>query len=59
LNNGSDSATQYSQYQDYTKTKKESIEADIEHRNLRGLTKEQYFEIKQQFDQFDKVQSHL
>jgi len=57
LNNGSDCATQLSQYQDYTKTKKESIEADIEHRNLRGLTKENYVEIKQQFDQFDKDKS--
>jgi len=57
LNNGSDCVTQLGQYQDYTKTKKESIEADIEHRNLRGLTKENYVEIKQQFDQFDKDKS--
>jgi hypothetical protein len=57
LNNGSDCATQLAQYQDYTKGKKESIEADIEHRNLRGLTRENYTEIKQQFDQFDKDKS--
>jgi actinin alpha len=57
LNNGSDCSTQLSQYQDYTKSKKDSIEADIEHRNLRGLTKETYVEIKQQFDQFDKDHS--
>lgn len=57
LNNGSDCTIQHTQYQDYTKTKKASIEADIEHRNLRGLTREQYTEIKQQFDQFDKDKS--
>jgi len=57
LNNGTDCANQFKQYNDYTATKKADIQADIEHRNLRGLTKEQYVEIKQQFDQFDKDKS--
>jgi len=52
-----DCAAQFSQYQDYTKAKKATIAADIEHRNLRGLTKETYEEIKQQFAQFDKNKS--
>jgi len=54
LSNGNDCAVQFTGYTEYAATKREMLAADIEYRNLRGLTKETYDEIKQQFDQFDK-----
>jgi len=57
LNNAPDCEVQFKQYQEYTKSKQEMLEGEIEFLALRGLTKEQYAEIKQQFDQFDKDKS--
>jgi len=54
LNNADDCATQFTQYQGYVATKKQMLEADIEYKELRGLTKETYAEMKAQFEQFDK-----
>jgi Ca2+-binding EF-hand superfamily protein len=57
LNNAPDCEVQHKQYQEYTKSKQEMLEGEIEFLALRGLTREQYVEIKQQFDQFDKDKS--
>lgn len=57
LNNASDCGVQHKQYEEYTKSKQEMLEGEIEFVALRGLTREQYDEIKQQFDQFDKDKS--
>jgi len=54
LNNGKDAAVQFEQYQEYMKTKKAMTEAELEYRELRGLTRQDYEDMKKQFDQFDK-----
>jgi actinin alpha len=54
LNNAPDCGVQYQQYGGYTKSKQDMLEGEIEFLALRGLTKEQYVELKTQFDQFDK-----
>merc|ERR1712194_670118 len=38
----------------YMDTKAKMLEAEIEHKLLRGLTKEQYDDMKVQFNEFDK-----
>jgi len=57
LNNAPDCGVQHKQYEEYTKSKQEMLEGEIEFLALRGLTREQYVEVKQQFDQFDKDHS--
>jgi len=57
LNNATDCGVQHKQYEEYTKSKQEMLEGEIEFLALRGLTREQHLEVKQQFDQFDKDKS--
>lgn len=57
LNNGVDADVQFTQYTEYIANKKRMTEDEIEFKQLRGLTKEQYAEMKTQFDQFDKDKS--
>jgi len=57
LNNGKDAEVQFRQYLEYMSSKKAMVEGEIEYRELRGLTRQDYDDMKKQFDQFDKDQS--
>jgi hypothetical protein len=52
--NARDCEVQWKQYEDFLVTKKRSLAEQIEQKKLRGVTPDQFAEIKQQFAQFDK-----
>jgi Ca2+-binding EF-hand superfamily protein len=54
-----DAEVQWNQYKDFLQAKKTMLAEQIEHKKLRGVSMEQYNEIKQQFAQFDKDKSGL
>jgi len=55
----SDLDVQWTQFQSMLNAKKAMLEEEIEHNKMRGLTKEQYVEIEEQFKQFDKSKNGL
>jgi len=54
LHTAKDLDLQWKQYLSFLTQKKAQLEEEIEHKRLRGVTPQQYAEIKQQFKQFDK-----
>jgi len=54
LHTAKDLDLQWKQYLSFLTQKKIQLEEEIEHKRLRGVTPQQYAEIKQQFKQFDK-----
>jgi len=50
---------QWKQFIALLNSKKSMFEEEIEHNKMRGLTKEQYVEIEEQFKQFDKSKNGL
>jgi actinin alpha len=50
---------QWTQFKAMLTAKKVMLEEEIEHNKMRGLTKEQYVEIEEQFKQFDKSKNGL
>jgi len=50
---------QWTQFKALLNSKKAMLEEEIEHNKMRGLTKEQYVEIEEQFKQFDKSKNGL
>jgi actinin alpha len=50
---------QWTQFKAMLNAKKAMLEEEIEHNKMRGLTKEQYVEIEEQFKQFDKSKNGL
>jgi len=50
---------QWTQFKALLNSKKGMLEEEIEHNKMRGLTKEQYVEIEEQFKQFDKSHNGL
>jgi len=50
---------QWTQFKALLNSKKTMLEEEIEHNKMRGLTKEQYVEIEEQFKQFDKSKNGL
>jgi actinin alpha len=50
---------QWTQFKALLNSKKVMFEEEIEHNKMRGLTKEQYVEIEEQFKQFDKSKNGL
>jgi len=56
--NARDCEVQWTQYQDFLATKKRSLSEQIDAKKLRGVTPDQFAEIKTQFAQFDKDSSN-
>jgi len=54
-----DLEVQWTQYVALLQSKKAMLEEETEHNKMRGLTKEQYVEIEEQFKQFDKSKNGL
>lgn len=54
-----DVTVMWQQYQAFLQRKKAQLEEEIQHQQLRGLTKEQYAEIRAQFNQFDKNKNQI
>jgi len=52
-----DAEVQWNQYKDFLAAKRTMLAEQIEHKKLRGVSLEQYNEIKNQFHQFDKDNS--
>jgi len=50
---------QWTQFKALLNSKRGMLEEEIEHNKMRGLTKEQYVEIEEQFKQFDKSKNGL
>jgi len=48
-----DCEVQWQQYLAFLQRKKKQLEEEIQHKKMRGVTKEQYDEIEKQFKQFD------
>jgi len=52
-----DAEVQWKQYNEFLATKRTALAEQIEHKKLRGVTPEQYAEIKSNFTQYDKDKS--
>jgi len=52
-----DAAVQWKQFTDFLSSKQKTIEKEIAHKAMRGVSPEQYNEIENQFKQFDKDHS--
>jgi len=57
LNNALDAEVVSGQYLSFLQAKQKQLEEEIEHKLTRGVSKEQYAEIQQQWTQFDKDKS--